>query len=165
MPHGFTFSVDVDAGDSPGQTMLQIWQASLAKIGITMKINSLEATTVQQRFNTSQFTARLVPWTNDTPDPDEQLGAGLDYKGPQHSLFTGYTNPTANRLMLEARSELNTTKRAALYAQIQRLMNTDCSSFIPILNIPRLYASAPHVVGFSPNSQGKYSFENVALSK
>lgn len=161
-PKGFTFSVDVDSGDSPGATALQIWAAALKKIGITMKLNKLEATTVQDRFNTQKFSARLVPWTNDTPDPDEQLGAGLDYKGPQHSLFTSYVNKTAYKLMLEARSEINTAKRAALYAQVQRSMNTDCSAFIPIVNLPRLYASSPKVVGFQPNSQGKYSFEDVS---
>jgi peptide/nickel transport system substrate-binding protein len=161
VPHGFSFSVDVDAGDSPGATLLQIWSASLKQIGITMKLNRLEATTVQNRFNQSKFTSRLVPWTNDTPDPDEQLGAGLDYAGPQHSLFTSYKNPAAYQLMLQARSELNTEKRGALYARIQRLMNEDCSAFIPIVNLPRLYASAPSVVGFAPNSQGKYSYENA----
>ncbi len=41
-------------------------------------------------------------------------------------------------------------------------MNTDCSAFIPIVDLPRLYASSPKVVGFQPNSQGKYSFENVS---
>jgi peptide/nickel transport system substrate-binding protein len=162
VPKGFTFSVDVDSGDSPAATALQIWAASLKKIGITMKLNKLEATTVQDRFNTQKFTARYVPWTNDTPDPDEQLGAGLDYKGPQHSLFTSYVNKAAYKLMVKARSQMNTAKRAKLYAQIQRSMNTDCSAFIPIVDLPRLYASGPNVVGFSPNSQGKYSFEDVS---
>jgi peptide/nickel transport system substrate-binding protein len=164
-PNGFTFSVDLDAGDSPGSLALQIWASSLKKIGITLKILKLEATTVQARFNQSKFTARYAPWTNDTPDPDEMLGVGLDYKGPQHSLFTGYTNPTAYQLMLKARSELNTSKRAALYSRVQRLMNDDCSSFNYVVNIPRIYASSPKVHGFSPNSQGKYSFENVYLTK
>jgi|tagenome__1003787_1003787.scaffolds.fasta_scaffold20972144_3 peptide/nickel transport system substrate-binding protein len=162
VPKGFTFSVDVDSGDSPAATALQIWAASLKKIGITMKVTKLEATTVQDRFNTQKFAARYVPWTNDTPDPDEQLGAGLDYKGPQHSLFTSYVNRTAYKLMVKARSEMKAAKRAALYAKVQRSMNTDCSAFIPIVDLPRLYASGPNVVGFSPNSQGKYSFENVS---
>ena len=161
-PDGFTFTVDVDSGDSPGATALQIWAASLKKIGITMKIQKLEATTVQQRFNESKFTSRWVAWTNDTPDPDEQLGAGLDYAGPQHSLFTSYKNPTAYKLMLRARSQLNPKKRATLYAQVQRLMNDDCSAFQYVVNVPRLYASSKNVVNFFPNSQGKYSFENVS---
>jgi peptide/nickel transport system substrate-binding protein len=126
-----------------------------------MKIQKFEATTVQQRFNTSAFTARYSSWTNDTPDPDEMLGVGLDYSGPQHSLFTGYTNPTARKLMLQARQQLDPAKRARLYAQIQRSMNTDCSVFIPVVDIPRLYASTRKVAGFAPNSQGKYAFENV----
>ena len=164
-PDGFSFSVDLDAGDSPGALALQIWASSLKKIGITLKILKLEATTVQARFNQSKFTARYAPWTNDTPDPDEMLGVGLDYKGPQHALFTGYANPTAYKLMLKARSELNRAKRAALYAAVQRSLNDDCSSFNYVVNTPRVYASAPKVVGFAPNSQGKYSFENVYLTK
>jgi peptide/nickel transport system substrate-binding protein len=164
-PKGFSFSVDLDAGDSPGALALQIWQSDLKKIGIDLKILKLESTTVQQRFNTSRFTARYSPWTNDTPDPDEMLGVGLDYKGPQHALFTGYTNPAAYKLMLRARQQLNKAKRQALYSTIQRMLNQDCSSFVYVVNIPRLYASSPKVVGFAPNSQGKYSFENVYKKK
>jgi peptide/nickel transport system substrate-binding protein len=164
-PNGFSFSVDLDAGDSPGSLALQIWASDLKKIGINLKILKLESTTVQERFNTSKFTARYSPWTNDTPDPDEMLGVGLDYKGPQHALFTGYTNPQALALTLQARKQLNTAKRQALYSKVQRLLNDDCSSFVYVVNIPRLYASSKKVVGFSPNSQGKYSFENVYKTK
>jgi ABC-type transport system substrate-binding protein len=71
-------------------------------------------------------------------------------------------NPAAYKLMVKARSEMNAAKRAALYAKVQRSMNTDCSAFIPIIDLPRLYASGTNIVGFSPNSQGKYSFENVS---
>jgi hypothetical protein len=48
---------------------------------------------------------------------------------------------------------------------VQRLTNDDCSSFTYIVDTPRLYGSAKKVVGFAPNSQGKYSFEDVYLSK
>ena len=164
-PKGFTFSVDLDAGDSPGALALQIWASDLKKIGITMKILKLESTTVQERFNTAKFTARYSPWTNDTPAPDEMLGVGLDYKGPQHALFTSYANPQALALTQKARKELNSAKRQALYSKVQRLLNEDCSPFVYVVNIPRLYASSKKVVGFQPNSQGKYSFENVYKAK
>ncbi len=58
VPNGFSFSVDVDAGDSPGATALQIWAASLKKIGITMKLNKLEATTVAGPLQHAEVHAR-----------------------------------------------------------------------------------------------------------
>jgi ABC-type transport system substrate-binding protein len=67
--------------------------------------------------------------------------------------------------MLQARSELNPGKRALLYRRVQRLMNEDCSSFMYVVDIPRLYASSKKVKGFFPNSQGKYSFEKVYKTK
>ena len=33
---------------------------------------------------------------------------------------------------------------------------------IYVVDVPRLYASSPNIVGFEPNSQGKYGFENVS---
>jgi peptide/nickel transport system substrate-binding protein len=164
-PKGFSFSVDVDSGDSPAITGLQVVAASLKKIGITMNISRLEATTVQNRWNTNNYTSRYAPWTNDTPDPDEMLGSGLDWKAGQDSLHTFYKNAEARGLVLQARAQLNVAKRQALYSKVQRLTNQDCSPFVYLVDIPRLYASTSNVVGFTPNSQGKYSFENVWKTK
>lgn len=164
-PKGFSFSVDVDSGDSPAVTSLEVVAASLKKIGITMNIDRLEATTVQNRWNTNNYTARYAPWTNDTPDPDEMMGSGLDWKAGQDSLHTFYKNPKARSLVLQARAQLNPAKRQRLYSQIQRLTNVDCSPFVYLVDVPRLFASTSKVVGFQPNSQGKYSFENVWKTK
>jgi hypothetical protein len=47
-----------------------------------------------------------------------------------------------------------------LVTELQRIVNQDCPQ-IYVVHEPRLYASTKAVEGFSPNSQGKYSFEDV----
>jgi ABC-type transport system substrate-binding protein len=63
--------------------------------------------------------------------------------------------------VLQARKELDAAKRQSLYSQIQSKVNGDCP-FIYTVEVPRLYASGPKIQGFTPNSQGKYSLENVS---
>ena len=88
------------------------------------------------------------------------MGAGLDYQ-VQNALHTGYKSEEVRNLVLQARKELDETRRGQLYSKIQAKVNQDCP-FIYTVEVPRLYASSAKVQGFLPNSQGKYSFEDVS---
>ncbi|MDR1799602.1 MAG: ABC transporter substrate-binding protein [Bifidobacteriaceae bacterium] len=163
VPDGFSFTVTVPSGEAQTLQTAQIWQNSLAQIGITLEIEQLEATTAQDEYNTEAFTARIAPWTNDTPDPDELAGVALDYE-PQNGLHTSFRSDEARDLVLAGRSELDETARAEIYAQLQLIANQEMP-FIPVVEVPRLYAAAPGVTGFQPNSQGMYGFIDVSVSK
>lgn len=163
VPNGFSFGVTVPSGDATTLATAQIWQASLKKIGITLNINQLEATTAQDEYNTEKYTARISPWTNDTPDPDELMGVAMDYQ-PQNGLHTGFHNEKARTLVTQGRSELDATKRASLYQQLQLIANQQ-QPFIPVVEIPRLFATTANVGGFAPNTQGKYGFVDVWKTK
>ena len=160
VPNGFELSVTVPTGDSTRLAIAQIWGDSLKKVGVTLNIKQLEATTAQEEYNTEKYSVRISAWTNDTPDPDEMMGAGLDYK-VQNALHTGYHSDAVRDLVLKARKELDSGKRQLLYSQIQSTVNVDCP-FIYTVEVPRLYASGATIQGFEPNSQGKYSLENVS---
>jgi peptide/nickel transport system substrate-binding protein len=160
VPNGFELTATVPTGDSTRLAIAQIWADALKKIGVTLQVEQVEATTAQEQYNTEKYTVRISAWTNDTPDPDEMMGAGLDYQ-VQNALHTGYKSDEVRNLVLNARKELDETKRAQLYSQIQTKVNVDCP-FIYTVEVPRLYASSAKVQGFMPNSQGKYSFEDVS---
>jgi peptide/nickel transport system substrate-binding protein len=159
VPTGFPLEATVPTGDSTRLNIAQIWADSLKQIGVTLKINQLEGTTAQEQYNTEKYTVRISAWTNDTPDPDEMMGAGLDYE-VQNALHTGYHSDEVRDLVLAGRKELDSAKRQETYSEIQRKVNQDCP-FIYTVEVPRLYASTAKVQGFAPNSQGKYSFEDV----
>jgi peptide/nickel transport system substrate-binding protein len=159
VPSGFTFPVTVPSGDASDLATAQIWQAALKQIGVTLNINQLEATTAQDEYNTEKYTARISPWTNDTPDPDELMGVALDYQ-PQNGLHTGFHNEQARTLVIQGRAETDAAKRAAIYGQLQLIANQQ-QPFLPIVEVPRLFAATAQVGGFAPNSQGKYGLVNV----
>ena len=160
---GFVFQANVPSGDSSVSTIAQIVAASLSQIGITMNITPVEQTTMQDAINSEQYTVSIGNWTNDTPDPDELLGVSLDYTA-QNAHHSNYHSDEARNMVLAARKELDPAKRQTLYSDMQRLINRDCP-FIYTVDQDRLFAARPAVKDFTPNSQGKYDFQNVWLSK
>ncbi|HZS86243.1 MAG TPA: ABC transporter substrate-binding protein [Chloroflexota bacterium] len=163
-PHGFSVQIMVPSGDAAELGIATIWSSALKQIGINASILQVEATTAQDRYNSEKYQIWISQWTNDTPDPDEFAGAGLDYKAGQNSLHTGFKNDQMSALVEQARQQLNPQKRAQMYSEIQRLVN-DYVPFIYVDEVPRLYASASSVHGFLPNSQGKYGFQNVWIQR
>ncbi len=163
VPDGFAFTATVPSGDTTRLSIAQIWAASLAEIGITMNIEQVEATTAQEMYNTEQYTMRISGWTNDTPDPDELMGVALDYE-PQNGLHSSYRSDEARDLVLAGRAEPDPAKRQEIYSSLQEIVNRDCP-FIYVVEEDRIFATSANVEGFQPNSQGKYSFEDVTLAQ
>lgn len=163
-PRGFKVQIMVPAGSAENLGIATIWASSLKKIGINATIQQIEATTAQDRYNSEKYQIWISQWTNDTPDPDEFAGAGLDYKAGQNSLHTSFRNNEVSKLVEQGRRTMNPKKRTRIYAKIQRLVNY-WMPFIYVDDVPRIYASRTAVRGFMPNSQGNYGFENVWLSK
>jgi len=159
--HGFKVQIMIPAGDASAQGIATIWADSLKKIGINAKLQQVEATTAQDRYNSEKYQIWISQWTNDTPDPDEFAGAGLDYTAGQNSLHTSFKNKQVVLLVHHGRQELNPVKRAKIYTQIQRMVN-QFAPFIYTVESPRLYATTSKVRNFLPNSQGKYTFQNVS---
>ena len=85
-------------GDRPdlGRCTCRAWAS-------TSRSTQVEATTAQELYNTEQYSVRISAWTNDTPDPDEMMGAGLDID-VQNALHTGYDNPEVKALVLQGRA-------------------------------------------------------------
>jgi len=158
--HGFKVQIMIPAGDASSQGIATIWADSLKKIGINATLQQVEATTAQDRYNSEKYQIWISQWTNDTPDPDEFTGAGLDYTAGQNSLHTSFKNKQMVSLVQRGRQELNPVKRAKIYSQIQRMVN-QLAPFIYTVESPRLYATTSSVHNFLPNSQGKYGFQNV----
>ena len=59
VPNGFELTVTVPTGDSTRLAIAQIWGDSLNKIGVTLKIEQVEATTAQEQYNTEKYTVRI----------------------------------------------------------------------------------------------------------
>lgn len=158
VPRGFTFELTVPAGNLALASVAQIWAASLQKIGITAKIQQLEAQTAFSDWLGQKYQVYTQPWANDTPDAMEF--ARLGFAG-QKAFFTGYTRPGAVALAAAGEATLNPAKRQAVYSRIQQIVAQDQPQ-IYVVDLPIIWASSSKVEGFYPNAQGDYLLGRVS---
>jgi peptide/nickel transport system substrate-binding protein len=163
-PHGFSFTLLVSSGNSQYVAAATIIQQQLKQIGITVTLNQLDDAAFHTAFEAFNYQAMINGATNDISDPDEMASFQVDVQdGGSHSFWTYYDNPSAIALVREAETELNGTKRAALYAQIQAIVAQD-APYIALDYPPNIYAWSPQVNGFAVNPGGAYRLEDVWLA-
>lgn len=162
-PDGFTIPLIAVSADAAGQAQAVVIKDDLAKIGITVDIQSFELSTAydKQRPGTNGMGMRY--WTNDIIDPDEVATFGADGDGGANAFNSYWKDEAVSALVNEARSETDETKRAALYAQIQGAI-ADQVPFIPLAYAPFRYASGTWVKGFKVSPLGNYNDSLLTLT-
>jgi len=163
-PHG-GFSIDfiAAAGDAVQPLVAQIVQQELAPLNIKVDIRQLdpaEVTTQEQSFH---FGMRETYWTMDIVDPDEYVSFVLDGEAGSYANFTHFNDPTINALTTEAEHTFSSSKRAAIYKQIQE----DAAAQSPIVWLgysPYDYVYSSNVHDYSVYPEGNAHLEDVWLS-
>ncbi|MGL6131167.1 MAG: ABC transporter substrate-binding protein, partial [Fusobacteriaceae bacterium] len=119
--------------------MAEIIQAQLKEIGINIKIEILEWAAFLNTTSTGKCDLFMLGWSNSSGDADYGMGSML------HSSMMGssgnrsfFNNPQFDALLDSGKVELDTVKRAELYAEAQDIMNEE----VPILPIYFMPASA-----------------------
>ncbi len=162
-PNGFTTNLITVSGDAAGQAEAVVIKASLAKIGITVNIESYELVTAYGKEKTGNYGIGERYWTNDIIDPDEVVTFGVDVTAGSSSFDTYWSDPSAAQLTNQARSETDPAKRAAMYAQIQQIVNTQVP-YLPLVYPPYRYASGKWVHGFNVSPLGNYNDSLLSLT-
>ena len=162
-PHGFSFTLLVNTAYSEYVAASTIIQQQLKPLGITVTLNQLDDAAFHTAFEAFNYQAMINNATNDISDPDEMASFQVDVKnGGSSSFWTYYDNPAAISLVHQAETELDGTKRAALYEQIQAIVAQD-APYIALDYPPNIYAWTPQVNGFAVNPGGAYRLEDVWL--
>jgi peptide/nickel transport system substrate-binding protein len=162
-PKGFKVQMLVGAGVQDEQATGQIMQNELKQIGIDVAFKQQDSATNFQDIQKLNYQLGFSYWTMDIADPDELVAFAVDPKGGgAHSFFTDYNNPTIINLSHQAEKETNITKRAALYAQIQKIAAHD--AFMGFLYYsPFRYAYSSKLHGFFVYPLGNYHLEDAWL--
>lgn len=163
-PKGFTTTLLVATGNSTQETLSQIIQSQLAKIGITVKIVQLDPTTHKARRAAGDFDMAFAAWTMDIPDPDEWVSFAVNPKGGSHSANTWWDDPEVVKLNAEAQRTVDTKERQRLYSEIQQRA-ADAAFIKPMFYVPYAYATTKAVQGFEVTPLGNYHLEDVWLKK
>lgn len=159
---GFTTTFLAMSGDSVDAAIAQILQSSLKDLGITMKIQNVDASAQHDLTNKLQYEIAHSYWTMDLADPDELVQFALDPTSGGHSFNTGYNNPELISLVHQAQREFDKDKRQALYSKIQQ-QAADAAFLGFLFYTPFPYSQTSSVKNFKVLPTGYYHMEDVSL--
>jgi peptide/nickel transport system substrate-binding protein len=164
VPHGFTTTILIAAGNSDYLTISTIMQSELKPLGIKVKIQQLDPNTANTNFQDQKYDMSLTLWTMDIPDPDELATFAVDPKSGAKSFFTSYNNPAVVKATHQAETTTIPAQRQTLYNTVQTGAAND--AFMAFLYYsPYPYASTSNVHGFFVTPLGNMHMEDVWLSK
>ncbi len=135
----------------------QVIQADLAAVGIRASINTLEWAEWLQEQGEGNYETFVCSW-NGLVDPD-------DFFYAQHHTgevfnFTGYSNPSVDELLDEARGLAEFDDRYPLYEQVNQMI-VDDAAYIYLYNPLQIHAYNPYVQGFSTRSDQSVRFHET----
>ena len=144
-PGGFTFTATVRSQDEP--EMIPI-QSDLAKIGITMNIEVVDAAIWSERRSAGDTQCQWMGWFPLYADADNNIYSYFhSSNAPGKSVF--YNNPEFDALMDEARSITDNDKRQALYEQADEIMSHQDYACIPLYFPKYVFAAQDYVTNFN----------------
>ncbi len=122
-----------------------LYQGDLAKAGIRMDIKLVEWNTFITKLDESQFDAVALGWSGGSVDldPKQVWHSASAVKGG--SNFTGYKNAQVDRLIEQARAELDKQKRIPILRQVYRKIANDAPYAFLFNNKFTLYAHTKRV--------------------
>ena len=133
----------------PYGEIAQIIQFELAKLGIDVKIQTVEGGTWSEMLANDEYQISMRPYTMSSGDPDDFM----TYWARPDAIFNkkysiSYQNEQVQDLVNQAVSEIDSDVRKDLYDQIQALLVEE-SPFTPIYHEVTLYAMQDNVYGLS----------------
>ncbi len=102
------------------EVILEQWRQEL---GIEIDIQQTEWATFLQDVSERKYQMFSLGWVADYPDPENFLDVLLHSES--QSNHTNYSNPEVDRLLEEARTERDRTRRFEMYNQIEQMILDD----------------------------------------
>lgn len=159
----FEFDLLVSAGSTAGRQIDEILAAELARAGVRARIRPLEWAVFTERVDSGGYEAATLGWAASDPNPDP-FPYWHSSQFPPKGLNTAYySNPAADRLMEEARRELDPEKRRAIYHRLHRVLR-DNPPVVFIVNASQKYAFRRRVHGLVTSPLGLYGFSPGPLA-
>jgi peptide/nickel transport system substrate-binding protein len=120
----FRISIISITGSATGTQVVQMIQSELKKAGIALDIQPMEGAAAIQRILGGSFDSAYLSWDLD-PDPDQYIAFHSSQAPPRGQNFVFYSNPVADRLMEQARREIDMSKRKDLYWKLHEVLADD----------------------------------------
>lgn len=166
---GYPNGIDLEiwcSQTAPFPRVAQTIQANLAQAGIRVKIVQRDASSMREAARGGNADLALKDWFADYPDAENFLYPLLHStnKGPGGNV-SFYSNPAYDKLVSDARKELDDAKRADLYKQADAVAFAE-APMIYLFFYKELYAVQPWITGFQiPVIFTGQNWANVQINK
>ncbi len=146
VPNGTEISVQIVAGSADQIALTTALQQMWQQIGIKLKIEQFDSATTNSRYQDTDFQMQVNYWTDDIADPNELTAYAAVFESSE-SFKTGFKSAEVEKLFTQSQAETNPAKRAAMYAQIQKI-HTEAAPMIFLYEQPFAVALSKNVQDF-----------------
>lgn len=153
-PNGFEFTLLTSPQGFDYVTTAEILQSQWARVGMKMKIESVDWSAALQRWRNKEFTTFLIA-SSWVPDPDNELTEFFHSKSSAN--YYGYSDPKLDAMFDAQRVMPNVNERAKAWREIQRYI----AETAPALY---LYAMSPRYEMVDKSVQGYRFMSNASRS-
>ncbi len=154
---GVRFTMQVPNNSPERLQIAELVQDQLKEAGLEMEIRPLDFGTVLANGSAGAFDAIALGTSGDV-DPDGNLYS-LTHSASAQNLGR-YSNPEVDRLLEEGRAALDIERRAALYRQVQRILDQD-QPFVVYFNPPQLSISRRTVQSYPQTYNGYWGSRDL----
>jgi peptide/nickel transport system substrate-binding protein len=133
----FRFKFSYAAGVITTEQTIKLFKDSAAKTGIDVIPNPIEVSIFMVNINDRNFDAVEGGWGGVIEEDPYQLLHSSQIQGRGNN-FVSFNNPQADKLIEQARRELNEEKRYALYHKFQRILHEE-QPYTFLMTRPRYY--------------------------
>jgi peptide/nickel transport system substrate-binding protein len=155
-------NLDLDVVLSPGQplaeSMMQVYQADLLKVGIKLNVKVMEAAAWIDTVNNVRYNGLYLSGDNNAHVNPGTLWSSSPGWRPQPSNNSGWKNDQWTQLVGALTTEPDTTKRTALVAQLNDYV-LDQSWIFPVASSPAILVTTSKLQGLVPALYNGWFFD------
>jgi peptide/nickel transport system substrate-binding protein len=153
--NGFTVSLQYPAGFDYFKQMALLVQQEMSEIGVTVKLEELEAATIAEKWLEGEFelTFPFTGTTSDVPVPDEYASFYALPAAELNGFKSFWTNKEAEGLVEKFISSTNEGARKSEWKTIQELFNEEMPS-LNVMDFPLINGHQSNVCGTKANGLG-----------
>jgi peptide/nickel transport system substrate-binding protein len=153
--NGFTVSLQYPAGFDYFKQMALLVQQEMSEIGVTVKLEELEAATIAEKWLEGEFelTFPFTGTTSDVPVPDEYASFYALPAAELDGFKSFWTNKEAEGLVEKFISSTNEGARKSEWKVIQELFNEEMPS-LNVMDFPLINGHQSNVCGTKANGLG-----------
>ena len=151
----FEFDLFVSEGTEIGKQIDEMLSAELARVGITARVRTMEWAAFVERLDAGQFDAASLAWSAVDPNPDPYFYWHSSQCAPKGLNSGCYSNPEADRLMEEARREMDEGRRTELLHRLHRIFRDDAPAIF-VANATQRFGFDRRIRGLTSSPLGLF---------